>query len=63
MSAITLHIGHVGPINQRKEALIKAATQLLKEIISKEPQTELIIVEEKGGKEYSSKKNLQQTGN
>lgn len=48
MSAITLHVGHVGPNNQRKAELIRAATQLLKEIISKEPQTELIVVEDKG---------------
>jgi hypothetical protein len=48
MSAITLHVNHVGPLNQRKSELIKAATQLLKDIINQEPQTELIVVEEKG---------------
>jgi hypothetical protein len=46
MSAITLHVSHVGPINQRKSELIKAATQLLKEIINQEAQTELIVVED-----------------
>ena len=50
MSAITLHVNHVGPINQKKAELIKAATQLLREIINQEPQTELIVVEEKNGR-------------
>ena len=45
MSAITLHVNYIDPTNKRKSDLIKAATQLLKDIISKEAQTELIIVE------------------
>jgi hypothetical protein len=45
MAAITLHVNHLYPTNKRKSDLIKAATQLLKDIISQESQTELIIVE------------------
>jgi phenylpyruvate tautomerase PptA (4-oxalocrotonate tautomerase family) len=47
MSAITIHVNHVGPVNKRKLDLIKAATQLLKDVIGKESQTELIVVENK----------------
>ena len=47
MAAITLHVNHIDHSNKRKSELIKAATQLLKDIISKESQTELIIVENK----------------
>lgn len=47
MSVITLHVNHTAPESKRKNEVIKAATKLLQDLISKESQTELIVVEEK----------------